>query len=327
MEYRIVNIRPLSLLIRLAPVGIFTAVHCSGGQWPTNDECLLRASKYGFSLDNFSKKPNCLWTHIFIHFSNEHFLANTLALTYALLEFKNCYLIDSFQGESLRASFQSAIGSSLILLLAGPIGGIGGQMLYNMIQVERPFEKAMAMLKTQLASLPRICHLNLRCFSSAASPSGSLSESYNVVSRTITSTLKSATTFGQSLFLHGAAGIQKMVNRSMLMCGSSAAVCGLAGFNAVYFHNPLSMIFMVIPDAMLLLQDAINHVCASDWDKYMDVLRSLMPRQTVGHAAHVGGFMVGASLGWLLRRLFGPRPASVIAPMKPGMRRAYLFTL
>ncbi|CCW63095.1 unnamed protein product [Phytomonas sp. EM1] len=326
-EYRVVKIRPLCLWIRFAPLGVLVAVHCSGGHWPTNDECLQRALEYGFSTHNFSKKWQCLWTHIFVHFTNEHFFANSLALSYALLEFGDENVTEAIQEESLWISFKSAIGSSLVMLVAGPVGGIGGQMCYNKLQSGRVCEKAAGMIKDKITLIYHLFARTMRSIGFCSHASGAFGSGDEVVSRTISASLERVGTFCRGCFYSGTAGIQKIVNRSMVMCGASAAVCGLAGFNAVFFHNPLCMIFLVLPDALLLLQNAVSHAFASGWEKHVDMWKSLMPRQTVGHAAHLGGFIVGASIGWALRRILGRKSRASRTSETPRVRTVYLFTI
>ncbi len=78
-----------------------------------------------------------------------------------------------------------------------------------------------------------------------------------------------------------------------IMCGASAGITALSGYNATYFRKYAS-------GALCLVQVVL---AASSDPAAADPSLFAFGSSRVGHAAHIGGFVAGAMLGYLHRRV------------------------
>ncbi|KPI82695.1 putative serine peptidase Clan S- family S54 [Leptomonas seymouri] len=319
------RVNPICIAIRFVPIGVLFAVHCSSGHWPSDGECAERVMRDGFSVELFRMRPLSVLTHLLVHVSSDHLLRNALMFAATLIEFGDTYTVQrrsddveegdaeampaSQRQDSMPAQLRAlwgersplqacvrTIGAFTVWMLGGALGGLGGQLLYNNSTValrrERATRAALAVCASQ---------------QSAAEESGA------GVLATLTRHARILHQRMEALNASFAADAQEAVNDAMLMCGASAGICALSGFNAVYYRRPLTAVCVVVPEMVVLSMDLLNHYVAllgAPWGlsgiskqaSQQAVIRStwrmLMPGQTVGHAAHVGGFVVGAGMGW-----------------------------
>lgn len=212
----------------------------------------------------------------------------------------------------LRACLRTA-GAFAVWAVGGALGGLGGQILYNDSTVALRRERAT---RDQLAVRAAQNAVSSSSFSSTSGENGGAGGLHvlSTLSRHAHVLRRRFDAFNSSV----AADAQAAVNNAMLMCGASAGICALSGFNAVYYSRPITAFCLVVPEVVALAVDLGNHYAAllgssrgastgnAELDAQRKALqstwRTLMPGQTVGHAAHVGGFVAGAGIGyvWLL---------------------------
>lgn len=420
-----VKVDTVCMCLRLAPLGILVAVHCSGGHWRSDDEARHRALRYGFSVELFSERPLSVLTHIFVHISTEHLLSNVFSLASTLLEFGGEDSIrDNVEEDELPVVATRSLGSLVVMTLGGMLGGLGGQLLYNRSKVAQRKKEAQRLLsekqrlrrredggswkeretvvgeprkgmsKIRKPNMSRLWtddgSLLARSFleqKAAASGRGSTSagaereatrsaleqqpegglkpsessaarrrgapstfaESYTAGLRArviqkmrgfidpddgamghetrdddayhgssasasssspgsaggggggpgafLTRTLRGVYLSAQAWNATKAAEAQALLSRRMLMCGASAGVCALSGFNLTYYRRPVTALCLAVPEVVLLVREFFHAEDA------IGVWKTLLPGQTVGHAAHVGGFLVGCVMGCVWHRL------------------------
>jgi membrane associated rhomboid family serine protease len=321
------RVDPLCTVIRFAPIGFLFAVHCSEGHWPTDGECAERVIRHGFSVDLFHERPSSIFTHLFVHISSQHLLSNVCTFASTLVEFGDtpndshdeevgvddvnpspasrrhgsvASQMRALWGEHspLQACLRT-VGAFTVWSLGGAVGGLGGQLLYNdstvALRRERATRASLAVRAAQQAT--------------ATEGGGAVGQVLSTLSRHATVLRQRMEAFNSSV----AANVQAAVNDAMLMCGASAGICALSGFNAVYYRRPVTAFCLVVPEVMALSIDLVNHYmallrpdAASTGNPGLDAQRkalqstwrTLMPGQTVGHAAHVGGFLAGAGIGY-----------------------------
>lgn len=322
------RVDPLCAVIRFAPVGVLLAVHCVNGHWPSDDECAERVMEYGFSVDLFRRRPTSVFTHLFVHISSQHLLSNVFSMAATLTEFGE--VPDATEEEEReenrasstppprQASMASQLrnvwaersplsaclrttGAFLVWAVGGMVGGLGGQLLYNDSTVALRRERAT---RAKLA----VQDLQQQAASAASSEGGV--HIISTLSRHAHVLRQRYDAFNFTV----AAEAQETVNRAMMMCGASAGICALSGFNAVYYRRPITALCMIVPEVVALSVDLVNRCVAllgpkagSSGNRDVDAQRralqstwrTLMPGQTVGHAAHVGGFVAGASIAYV----------------------------
>ncbi|KAG5512464.1 hypothetical protein GH5_08430 [Leishmania sp. Ghana 2012 LV757] len=327
---------PICTAIRFAPVLVLLTVHCAGGRWPTDAECAERVRRYGFSVDLFSKRPVCVLTHLFVHISSHHFLSNALSLAAALVEFGEMSdaaaegaatrLWGTSRSDERRMAFGGAgessptermalemrtlwgersrlqacvraAGAFFVWAVGGAVGGLRCQMLYNDVTLALRRERAA-----------RAAAAVADAANSAASgvAGGSFVES-------LSGGVKVLRQCAEACNSKLAVPVQEAVNNAMLMCGASAGVCALSGFSAAYYGRPITAFCLVVPEALLLIADLANRYIAllapklgstafaaaeAERRALQSTWRILMPGLAVGHAAHVGGFVVGMGMGY-----------------------------
>ncbi|CAM41430.1 putative serine peptidase, Clan S-, family S54 [Leishmania braziliensis MHOM/BR/75/M2904] len=340
------RIDPICTAIRFAPVLVLLNVHCSGGRWPTDADCAERVMRYGFSVDLFSEQPARVFTHLFVHISSTHLLSNVFSFAATLVEFGNmtdpaapsaaARLSDtSHDGEGrgatsgaaasfatqrmalemcaiwgeqsrLQACARSA-GAFLVWAVGGAVGGLGCQMLYNSFALALRRERA-ARAAAAAAAVANTKH--------SAAPGSAGERILDSIGRGVKTLWQRAEVYSSNF----AVSAQEVVNNEMLMCGASAGICALSGFSAVCYGRPITAFCLAVPEALLLTADIIhlyvaqlapergapNSVAEAARRALQSVWRVRMPGQTVGHAAHVGGFVVGVGMGycwlWLQRK-------------------------
>lgn len=321
------RVDPICTVIRFAPIGVLFAAHCAGGHWPSDEECAERVIRYGFCVNFFRQQPASVFTHLFVHISSQHLLSNVFTFAAALMEFGDAppasgadEADEADEGDptpsSQRAGSMSAqmralwsehnplqaclrsVGAFAVWALGGAVGGLGGQLLYNdstlALRRERTSRATQAVLSSQqqLSSQEGGVHVL-----------STLSQRAHILRQRIEA-------FNSAV----AEKAQAAKNDAMMMCGASAGICALSGFNAVYYGRPITAFCFVIPEMVVLSVDLVNHYVAllapetgscgvPELDEQRKALQStwhtLLPGQTVGHAAHVGGFLAGAGIGYL----------------------------
>ncbi|KAG5487946.1 hypothetical protein LSCM1_08261 [Leishmania martiniquensis] len=339
-----VRAHPICTVIRFAPILILFAVHCSDGRWPTDAECAERVGRYGFSVSVFAKKPSRALTHLFVHISSRHFLTNALSFAAALAEFGDV-LDTAAEGAAARprvpsrederrgapggAAERSAIesvasgmravwgehsrlhacartaGAMLVWAVGGVVGGLGCQVLQNRWLLALRRERAAR----AAAAVSEAVH-DTAC----GVAGGHIAES-------LSGGMKLLRQCAEACNSKLAVPAQEAVNNAMLMCGASAGVCALSGFNAGYYGRPITALCVIMPEAFLLITDLANRyiallapaldctafpAAAAERRALQSTWRLLMSGEAVGHAAHMGGFVVGVGMGycwlWVQRR-------------------------
>ncbi|KPA74942.1 putative serine peptidase Clan S- family S54 [Leptomonas pyrrhocoris] len=331
------RVDPFCTVIRFAPIGVLIAVHCSNGHWPSDEECAERVIRAGFCVDLVRERPLSVVTHLFIHISSQHLLSNICSFAATLLEYGDVpvptqpnadgddddhaatadgndeYPTPASQrhgsvGAQMRALWCEhspaqaclrTVGVFAVWLIGGALGGLGGQLLYNdstvMLRRERAARAVHAVRESQSASSPSSSEGGVPVLSTLSRHARVLRQRAEAMNSTF------------------AAAAQQAVNNAMMMCGASAGICALSGFNAVYYGRPVTALCMVVPEVVALSADVVNHYMAllapnngSSGSPALDAQRkalrstwrTLMPGQVVGHAAHVGGFVAGAGIGY-----------------------------
>ena len=89
------------------------------------------------------------------------------------------------------------------------------------------------------------------------------------------------------------------------VCGASAAICALAGWDCAVEGNTASHAAMLLPSAAALFNEHFSHRSSqsSGWVGILKEAFSTHEGLRVGHAAHIGGFVVGALVGLLFRHI------------------------
>ncbi|KAG5512119.1 hypothetical protein JKF63_07584 [Porcisia hertigi] len=333
------HLDPICTTLRLAPIVALFAVHCSDGRWPSDGDCAKRVLRYGFSVERFRERPASVLTHLFVHISSRHFISNVLYLASTLIEFGD--VMDAAtdgvaarlwgdspdeQGRRLSGSAGErpttqrmesgmrvtwgergfllacvrSVGAFFVWTVGGVAGGPLSQMLYNNI--------TLALRRKRAA----------RAAAAAAFSGVTDKVEGGVGSQILRSLLQGVRALRHRVEAWNsdlAVSAQEAVNKSMVMCGASAGVCALSGFSAVYYGRPFTACCLVLPEVVRLAADLINCYIAllapglgstdstaeAERRAVQSAWRILRPGQTVGHAAHIGGFVVGMGMGcgWL----------------------------
>ncbi|KAH9593290.1 Peptidase S54 [Trypanosoma melophagium] len=269
--------------IRLTPVWICFAVHCSKGHWPTQLEALSRIVDYGFSVDSFKQRPEVLLTHLFVHANDEHLMGNMVSLTGTLMEFGGDTMKENVEEDSLNVSIRRTIGSFVVFIGGGIIGGIGGQLLFNDAQRKRRYHRWLSFPGLQQGNvndiLGTICNSNNN-------------NNNNSVSSPLSALASRVRRWADDMMYK----LDKRRSDSIFMCGASGGVCALAGFNAVYYNRWATAVTLVMPECIAVMcalcDSSSSRIAGTAW---------LPAGEVVGHAAHVGGFMAGVCLGAVWR--------------------------
>lgn len=273
---RPIRVYPLHIALRVLPAAALLLVHCSQGTWPTEEVCQRRVLRWGFSLNTWREKPWTVLTCAFVHISSSHLLSNFFLLLATLAEFgAKPSLRDNLEEECTGNVLQRTIGSWVVMLVGGAVGGVGGQALYNQGCVRHRRSVADERFGT--------------CASPGQDGAGLSFQLGEFISRA-QGTLAKIIARAENYLQHLVADVQEEVHRACIMCGASAGVCALAGFNTVYYQQPLCAIIVVLPEVLSMRDVFREDVARRGW-------HVLVPGTSVGHAAHLGGFAVGASMG------------------------------
>lgn len=89
--------------------------------------------------------------------------------------------------------------------------------------------------------------------------------------------------------------VHKATADRVFVCGASAGISALCGFNAAYYGRWVSGIMSLLPAVAALFDEGERSSFLPGGDS------------ATGHAAHVGGFVVGAILGFIWKRTVRPR--------------------
>ncbi|CAC9437941.1 putative serine peptidase, Clan S-, family S54 [Leishmania infantum JPCM5] len=356
---------PICTAIHFAPILVLLTVHCSSGRWPTDADCAERVMRYGFSVALCAERPASVLTHLFVHISSKHLLSNVFSFAATLAEFGDVAgsaaegavtrrRVTSRDDEEPSASGGAAgssaahrmasemrailgqrsrvqacvrsAGALFVWAVGGAAGGLGCQMLYNNFTLA---------LRRQCAARAAAAVADAKRKATWGASDGRILASLSRVAEALRQRAEAC----NSML---AVSAQEAVNDAMLMCGASAGICALSGFSAAYYGRFITAFCLVVPEALLLTKDLINRYIAllapslgaTDYAAEAErrALRStwriLVPVQSVGHAAHVGGFMVGLGMGycWLwvrkcrrLRLAQSRRRAAQWLP-RPGMQ-------
>ncbi|KEG05319.1 putative serine peptidase, Clan S-, family S54, partial [Trypanosoma grayi] len=125
--------------IRLTPVWICIAAHCSNGDWPTSLEAAIRVIDYGFSMETFRRRPEVLLTHLFVHANDAHLRGNMAALVTTLIGFGGSSVEENLMETSITKCIRRTLSSLVVFIGGGIIGGLGGQLLFNDAQRKRRY--------------------------------------------------------------------------------------------------------------------------------------------------------------------------------------------
>ncbi|CAD2212775.1 Rhomboid family, putative [Angomonas deanei] len=306
-----VKVDTLCVLTRFSPAIALLAAHCiliypagirGGGyvvqcHWASDDECMQRVYYYGFSPATFSPATAyTLVTHMFVHGNAEHVLGNVFSLSSTLLEFGGSGMRESIEETRSTVVLRRTLGSFLVMIVGGALGGVGGQLFYNDSKLLK-YKIDAARLKGSNAlsgAAGRLAEAasSVAPLSTTASTGGFFSRAVEKVAAPI-----------RSWKADTVVKIQEQVNENSFMCGASAGVCALSGFNLTYYKRPVTSVAIVLPEIISLSVDAARFVSAVfSGENARDrgsspSFYSLLPGQTVGHAAHVGGFVAGCILG------------------------------
>ncbi|CAG9567196.1 putative serine peptidase, Clan S-, family S54 [Leishmania major strain Friedlin] len=330
-----VRVDPICAAIHFSPILVLLTVHCSSGRWPTDADCAERVMRYGFSVDLFTERPARVLTHLFVHISSKHFLSNVFSFAATLAEFgdvadtaaegavarrrvtsrddeepsgsrgaagssaaqRMVWEMRTILGQRSRvqACVRSA-GAFAVWAVGGATGGLCCQMLYNSFKLA---------LRRQCAARAAAAVADAKRNTTWGAADGCILTS---LSRVAEALRQRAEACNSTL----AVSAQEAVNNAMLMCGASAGICALSGFSAAYYGRSITAFCLVVPEALLLTKDLINHYIAllapglgatdyaaeAERRALQSTWRIVMPVQTVGHAAHVGGFAVGLGMGY-----------------------------
>ncbi|GET85477.1 rhomboid-like protein [Leishmania tarentolae] len=344
--------------IDFAPILVLLTVHCSSGRWPTDAECAERVTRYGFSVDTFSERPASVLTHLFVHISSRHLLSNVFSFAATLAEFGDVAATVAEgavarrwwararddeaprvsgrtagssasrrlgsrmravfgQGSCLQACVHSA-GAFFVWAVGGAVGGLSSQMLYNNLMVA---------LRRRCAARAAAAAADATRKAGAVAADGRILESLSRVAESIRQRVEACNS-------NLAVSAQEAVSNAMLMCGASAGICALSGFSTAYYGRCVTAWCLVVPEALLLATDLVNRYvallapkigaldCAAEAERraLRSTWRILMPAQTIGHAAHVGGFVMGLGMGygWLWVRTCRRRATQRLP--RPGMQ-------
>ncbi|KAK7197568.1 serine peptidase, Clan S-, family S54 [Novymonas esmeraldas] len=305
--------------LRFAPVAVLMAVHCHDGRWPADWECVERARRHCFCTRMVSAHPATVITHVFFHISGEHLAANAAMLAVALAEGGGggeessgvrraeaggvvawlrrmvSGIRDSWSERSRAGALLRAVGALLVCVVGSAVGGLGAQLLY-------------------LKSAVSVRHAYAEHAWTAAADAWRGALASDSVGDAVRLLLRSVRSYVEGWRNSAAASLQAEMNDCIFMCGSSAGVCALAGFNAVCYGRPLCALYLVLPSMCCLGVDVIPrgvallafHIGAGDVAVALkgravpSLWKSAGVELTVGDAAHVGGFGAGVvmGLGW-----------------------------
>ncbi|EPY21398.1 rhomboid-like protein [Strigomonas culicis] len=339
------KIDPLCALIRLAPVGVMLLVHCVhvvpsatnpldlargrpkvyyvSVRWPTDGECLQRVLRYGFSVNAFENNRWTLLTHLFIHGSTDHLASNLFSLSSALMEFGGTDLHSNMTEWRVLTNVRRMLGSVAVMVIGGVVGGLGFQLLYNdskMLPYRRELERlrggsghaaAGDGVAGKLAHAVQHAGEQLTAAvkgggggSAAMPPPNATSatiaiSSDNVFSRALAGAGRHLSSWKAQAQLK----LQEHMNDSMFMCGASAGICAVAGFNVTYYRRPMCALCIVLPELITFGQQLYAGRSGGGEGFWY----TLLPGTTVGHAAHVGGFLAGVAMGTIARQLWPRR--------------------
>ncbi|RNF16614.1 putative serine peptidase, Clan S-, family S54 [Trypanosoma conorhini] len=264
---RMVHVELTCAAIRLTPVWVCLLAYYQNGEWPTQLQALVRVMDYGFSVDAFKRRPIVLLTHLFVHANDSHLLGNLSALTATLVEFGGPSVVENVEEESAWVSLRRTLGSFVVLVGGGIVGGIGGQLLYNDAQLARRHRRWLSLAGVQEGA-------------GGGAVDGVLRRVRNWVDRMNYK-------------------IDKRRTDAVFMCGASAGICSLAGFNAAYYQRWGTALAMVVPEFVAVVCSLLRpqaELASAAW---------LPAGEVVGHAAHIGGFTVGVCMGLAWRWLSG----------------------
>ncbi|RNF07367.1 putative serine peptidase, Clan S-, family S54 [Trypanosoma rangeli] len=251
--------------IRLTPVWVCLMAYCPNGEWPTRLQALVRVMDYGFSVEAFKHRPVVLLTHMFVHVNDSHLFGNLSALTATLIEFGGSSVIKNVEEESVWVSLRRTLGSFVVLVAGSIVGGIGGQLLYNDAQLAQRHKRWPLL---------------------AGMKEGANGGALDGVLRRVRNWVDQMSY-----------KMDKKRTDGIFMCGASAGIFSLAGFNVAYYQRWGTALPMVLPEltavACSLLHSSEEFSNAA-WLPAGDV---------VGHAAHLGGFTAGACMGLIWRWL------------------------
>jgi len=107
------------------------------------------------------------------------------------------------------------------------------------------------------------------------------------------------------------------------MVGASGAISGILGFYFVFFPRNQVRLLFLLPPFFMNVMAVPARVVLGIYLVIENVLPYLTARSDVGvaHGAHVGGFVAGLAVAWLMRRrAVAHRPAEYAA--EPGVRAA-----
>ncbi|EKF26264.1 hypothetical protein MOQ_010052 [Trypanosoma cruzi marinkellei] len=249
--------------IRLTPVWVCLIAYYPNGRPPTPLQALVRVMDYGFSVEAFKRKPIVLLTHMFVHANESHLAGNLTSLTATLLEFGGSSVQGNVEEHNVWVSVRRMLGSFAVFIGGGIMGGIGGQLMFNDAQLASRHKRWMSLLsvKGETNGTP-----------------------LDAVIRRVRNWLERMKY-----------KIDKKWTDSIFMCGASAGICSLAGFNVSYYSRWGTALTMVVPEVIALacsLLSSQTRLANAAW---------LPAGEVVGHAAHVGGFTAGVCIGLVWR--------------------------
>ncbi|CBZ23104.1 putative serine peptidase, Clan S-, family S54 [Leishmania mexicana MHOM/GT/2001/U1103] len=330
-----VRVDPICTAIHFAPILVLLTVHCSSGRWPSDADCAARVMRHGFSVNLFAKRPGRVLTHLFVHISSNHLLTNVLSFAATLAEFGDVAdtaaegavarrwttsrddeepsasrgVAGSSAAQRMASEMRAVLGQRsrvqacarsagafFVWAVGGAVGGLCSQMLYNNFTLA---------LRRECAARAAAAAADVKCKVVSSASDGHILESLSKVAEALRQRAEACSS-------NLAVSAQEAVDNAMLMCGASAGICALSGFSAAYHGRSITAFCLVVPEALLLAKDLINRYIAllapslgatdyaaeAERRALQSTWRILMPTQTVGHAAHVGGFVVGWGMGY-----------------------------
>lgn len=248
--------------IRLAPLWLCVAMHQGDTNLGEHARWISRVMEYGFSVRTFKQKPIVLLTHLFVHASDTHLLNNMLALFASLAEFGGSSLSESLALRSILTTLSCTVGSFVVFLVGGIAGGLGGQLLFNDVQLKRRHN--------QISFLPFAAQEKKMW-------AGRLWEALATPAQNWLDRLRYR--------------IDKRRSDSVFMCGASAGICSLAGFNAAYYDRWANATAIALPELFCFLCWFVGSETSATRVAW------LKSGEVVGHAAHLGGLVAGLAMG------------------------------
>lgn len=243
------------LLIRVLPPVVWVVVFFSAAgstssplptRLPSGEELATLISTWGFRRKGWEANPLTVFTHLFVHASASHLAANIVSYAAVSLEFGDARHHDmrrTLLGDSVQEACAKTVGSSLVLIIGGMVGGLAGHFLH----VKRQEERA-----------------------------------------------KGAYGFGFTFLENIVGSVHQAASNRVYVCGASAGIAAIGGFNAVYYCRYLSGLFTLVPVLAVLFRDEAQGTLFGS-------------EGNVGHAAHLGGFACGCVLGLLWKHVGGRR--------------------